>query len=51
MNDFLLVMEKVIAFMKVKFVLYGYSFSFWDMFIWFMIAGFVIGFIANIMRS
>lgn len=51
MNDFLFVVDKVISFMRVKFVLYGYSFSFWDMFIWFMVAGTIVKFIASVLND
>lgn len=51
MDNFFLVVGKVIAFMKVDFVLYGFSFSFWDMLIWFMVTGFIIGFIVNVIRG
>lgn len=51
MNDFFLIVNKVIAFMRLDFVLYGFSFSFWDMFIWFMVTGFIISFIVNVLKS
>lgn len=48
MNDFIMLMGKVIALLKTEFILYGYSVSFWHVFVWIMVVSIVIAFLVSI---
>ncbi len=45
MNDFVLIMQKIISLLKIKFVMYGHPISFWDIGVWVLIVGILIAII------
>lgn len=34
---------------KIEFTLYGFTFSFWDIFLWTTVAGIVLGFVGGLL--
>ena len=42
MNDFVLIMEKIIALLKIEFTMYGVTISFWQIGLWVAVATIVV---------
>lgn len=41
-------LSAVLAILKIELTLYGFTFSFWDVFLWTLVAGLVIAFLGGL---
>lgn len=51
MNGFIACMQKIMELMQYKFMVYGHSVSFWDVFIWCFVTSVLIAFIVNLLSD
>lgn len=47
MGDLVALMDSTLSLFKIKFTIYGYTMSFWEIFLWVILAGIVVGFIGG----